>query len=482
MDVARLREISKEIGPYAVSLIPSLAPKSGHFLAPSDGTSGFLDKLMRPSPTAMSEIGLDTSGAQRFTFKTYVTTLLKHYQEKQVREGVAIVDGLVSPQLETQLMNGINALAQKQEQDEMVDYHPHSNNVVRDLVHPALYSFVEGVSCVREVAPLDPWPVSSDGGKAKGEEEEVQPPKQDFWGRKYENSKYQWLPTTFTINEVGACSIQDYINNLTPRDSHRDLYHALAKLFEQCLPFLESIYSYIGSIKPHLRIATEQDDFLWHEGPLTETREKPYTSFRGKQLQVITKIVDYELQPGQSYEGVWHVEGMSHEEIVMTCLYILDRDGEIEGGNLKFKRAFFEDEAGFISTNAAQDRPAAIDKVVREGLKPLGTVETIKGRIIVFPNSHVHRVTEMINNGSATARRRIVVFFIVNPFHRIVSTREVAPQQMNSTAIVDAASSKKRQAGTMALQEAKEYRLELMKERKHHKQDWNVRDIELCEH
>ena len=36
---------------------------------------------------------------------------------------------------------------------------------------------------------------------------------------------------------------------------------------------------------------------------------KPY-NLCGQKLQVITKIVDYELKPGQSHEGVWHVEGM----------------------------------------------------------------------------------------------------------------------------------------------------------------------------
>jgi len=184
---------------------------------------------------------------------------------------------------------------------------------------------------------------------------------------------------------------------------------------------------------------------------------------------VITKIVDYELQPGQSHEGVWHVEGMSHEEIVLTCLYILDRNDAIQGGDLEFKRAFLDDEATYIFWNVHQDRPEAQERIIENGLKPLGTVEIFKGRVIVFPNSHVHRVTEMINTGSTMARRWIVVFFLVNPLCRIVSTREVALQQ-------------KHQGGTMTLEEAKKHRLELMKERKFTKQDWNVRDIELCEH
>ena len=38
-------------------------------------------------------------------------------------------------------------------------------------------------------------------------------------------------------------------------------------------------------------------------------------------LQVITKIIDYELQPGQIHpEGAWHVEGMSHERVAMFIL------------------------------------------------------------------------------------------------------------------------------------------------------------------
>jgi hypothetical protein len=67
------------------------------------------------------------------------------------------------------------------------------------------------------------------------------------------------------------------------------------------------------------------------------------------------------------------------------------------------------------------------------------------------------------------AKRRIVVFFLVNPQKRIVSTREVAPQQMHS-------------GGNLPHAEALQHRLALMAERKHKKQDWNIREIHLCEH
>jgi hypothetical protein len=62
-------------------------------------------------------------------------------------------------------------------------------------------------------------------------------------------------------------------------------------------------------------------------------------------------------------------------------------------------------------------------------------------------------------------RRRVVVFWLVNPEKRIVSTADVEPMQ-----------------GTISLQETKKNRHALMKERKYYKQEWNEREISLCEH
>ena len=87
-----------------------------------------------------------------------------------------------------------------------------------------------------------------------------------------------------------------------------------------------------------------------------------------------------------------------------------------------------------------------------------------------------------IVTGTSLARRRIVVFFLVNPLRRIVSTPEVTPQQIQTSSVEEGSTLKKRQVGGMTLEEAKIHRLALMKERKFTKQDWNVREIELCEH
>lgn len=386
-------------------------------------------------------------------------------QEQHVREGVAIADDFVPRALHDTLMKQINDLLKTQ----IVDYHPHSNDIVRDIVHPALYSYVKGISPLlkseEEIEALshDPSIPESDRIELKAS---------DYWGRKYEASaKYQWLPTYFDIAKDGSCTICDYINNLVPRSEHEELYESLAQLFSQALPLIESVYGYCRVVKEtHIRQPGEE---LGYSGKaIPEIQEKP-VSLRGKQVQVVTKIVDYELGPGQTYEGVWNVEGMSHEEIVATAIYFIDRDGEIEGGDILFKRAFHKGEATFSFSNVDQERFYPVEDKIQEGLLPLGQVKTLPGRLLAFPNSHVHKVTELKNTSTETDRakkkRRIIVFFLINPERRIISTREVPVQQEHA-------------GGIMKRGDALEHRLKLMAERKYTKQDWNVREIELCEH
>ena len=393
-------------------------------------------------------------------------------ESRKLVEGVAIVDRLLTTEVVQTLNERIDAFAHPKSIDDLA--HPNSNNVVLDIVHPALYVYVKDQTPLRKKLDEEPPCVFSTAANISIQEQQD---RKDFWGRTYETSRYQWLPTYFTISPSGSCSISDYINNLSPRNHplNAPLYESLAKLFEQCLPFIESVYSYVRTVRPKMMEGTFDvfDVAGTTDAPGSRPLDVKRYSLRGQKLQVITKVVDYVLQPGQSHSGVWHVEGMSHEEIVLTALYIADRDESIEGAALQFKRAFFLDEARHLFWSVPQSRPEAVEQRIHTGLTPLGTVETPKGRLIVFPNSHVHRVEEMLNSdigeNGKVAKRRIVVFFLVNPLRRIVSTREVAPQQVS-------------EGGSMELDDALAHRLQLMEERKFHKQDWNVREIELCEH
>ena len=294
----------------------------------------------------------------------------------------------------------------------------------------------------------------------------------DVWGRPHETSIYQWLPSYFSVSPEGRVTIEDYINNLVPRSQYEGLYSDLARLFEHALPLVEAAYAYGVAIRKRMRDEGEEMDY--DDGIVLGQFPIVPQSLRGKRLQVIPKIVDYELGPGEKYEGVWHVEGMSHENIVCTAELILDRDPELEGANLLYKRAFLREEAEYIFSHVGQERHIQLDKIVEQGLLPLGRAATPTGRLLVFPNSHVHKVSPLVNTQPVSADgkkaiRRIVVFFVVDPSRRIVSTREVPPQQEDA-------------GGMMSREQALDLRLKLMHERKFQKQDWNVREIELCEH
>ncbi|GMH35068.1 hypothetical protein BSKO_02936 [Bryopsis sp. KO-2023] len=340
-------------------------------------------------------------------------------QEERARRRVYSA-GEVPVALRESLQNGINQLAQ----NELPDYHPNTRQVVRDYVHPSLYPYIRGVSRVTGAAPA--------GAESL----------EDFWGRPYEDSIYQWLPAQFFADENGNCSIRSYINNL-PQEKYPQLYTDLKRLFDVFLPRFERVCERMESTK--------------------EGCELP--GLRNRELQVVVKIVDYEFAPGKLFEGVWHVEGMSHENIIATGLYVIERAGCIEGGDLLFKRPCGLLDIHVLEQDMPPSRHNIVDKILDGGLFPAGKLGTQEGAMFVFPNSLVHKVDAMYNSGKQFGRRRIIVFFLVNPLTNIISSRDVAPQQ-----------------SLISRQDAMQHRLRLMEERKRHKQTWNIRKVELCEH
>jgi hypothetical protein len=67
--------------------------------------------------------------------------------------------------------------------------------------------------------------------------------------------------------------------------------------------------------------------------------ESKYSSvWAGRRLKVIIKAVNYALQPGQEYEGNWHLAGMPHERIVASAFYFYEHDASIRGAGLHLRR------------------------------------------------------------------------------------------------------------------------------------------------
>lgn len=360
-----------------------------------------------------------------------------------IPDGVAWGDGIVPSELSARLHASFDAIIASG----AAEYHPRSNNVVLDLVHPSLYPYVKGKSELLSRPPAE------------------ENPRFDRWGRPFEGSDYQWLPTEVAARASGEAKFTSYVNNL-----HRpETVDELEELFSLALPLLESVYGYIQSQKFVSKGWEAEENLCESDLPEPGSPVKPQPppepiSLLGRKLQVVPKLVEYQLDDEKTHSGVWHVEGMSHEHVIATAVYVLGRSDNFQGGELRFKRPYTLEEAGQLFWSVAQCRKQHTDEIVRTGLVPIGSLATPEGRLFVFPNCHAHKISDMRTSGGR-ATRRIVVFWLIDPEKPIISTAHVAPQQQRFSA-----------------EEAKEIQLALMEERRLHKQSLNVRAVELCEH
>ena len=158
-------------------------------------------------------------------------------------DGVAFADGIV----DSALVDRLRADVQRLVDHEPVDYHPGSGTKVRDLVHPSLFPYIEGRSVQKSPAP------------------QRETPSHDRFGRLFEASRYQWLPTPFQVADSGAVTVTSYINNLDPT-RHAATYDDLAALFATALPLIESVVGYVDSTK----FWQDDCDDIEHEGELPE--------------------------------------------------------------------------------------------------------------------------------------------------------------------------------------------------------------------
>jgi predicted DNA-binding WGR domain protein len=315
-----------------------------------------------------------------------------------------------------------------------VDYHPGSNGKIIDIVHPSVY-------------PL----IHKSPPHYKG--------KEDYWGRPYESSKFQWLPSEFEIDNKGKCKIKSYINNLPLTQTN--LYRKIEELFEFILPQFEDIWTQINKTKLYsedsvVRFIRERKD------KKNKKKEKKPTKFTllDQTLQVITKIVKIDFNKKDTLEGAWHVEGMSHENIVMTASCTLKQDPYLSS-ELKFKRRYTQEEGEFIEMNTYQNQHRGLEEFLNIGIVPLGKTITKDGTMIAFPNSHIHRID--MSSTKPNQSRLLLVFWLINPDKKITSTKDIPQQSYNGKLM-------------------KDNRLELMKERTMHKNSFNVRELNLCEH
>lgn len=431
----------------------------------------------------------------------YVLAELAHYAalrdgrtgvEVSAVDGVWQSDSLVDDKLRSRLREAVRVLEQVPEAEQ--DWHPGSDGQVLDLVHPSLFCLVREVSGAPERAWRNPTDRSS----------------------RYEFSeKFQWLPTDVEVGEDGDVAFRSYVNNVHP-ENHRELAAVLPDLFARLRPLLEGVLTDLRHPRP-LRI--EADPYGWYDAEPEYPDESSYSDeeayaearraweeaqddwwqnrrlvipdapdftppeppddsarvdLRGRRLQVIVKLATIHLTPDKPEYGggSWHVEGMMNERIVSTGIYYWDSENITES-RLSFRAVLDDpdheqsDDNGVRTVYGLEDEDA-LNQV-------LGSASTPAGRCLAFPNILQHRVGPFrLADPTRPGHRKILAFFLVDPSQSIVSTSDVPPQQPWSG------------TSTMTLEQARDYREQLMRERKffvdEHNEQLYEREFSLCEH
>ncbi|MDP2439528.1 MAG: DUF4246 family protein [archaeon] len=266
-------------------------------------------------------------------------------------------------------------------------------------------------------------------------------------------------------------------------------------------------------------------------------QSRPQVGLRSANLQVIVKLADIRLGPENpsSAGSSWHVEGMRDESIVASGIYYFDAQNVISSAKRREWHpspslaelcwrtisAFNLDtsplhprvlahrpqssasachtELSFRGSVCAPDYPqfdndgvAQCYGLVDEGplCQPRGSIVTTPGRAICFPNVLQHRVDDFeLQIPSRPGYRRILVFWLCNPSHRILSTANVPPQQRDWYPLQQSPQDDHDAQGLgsmpYSLDHAKLIRRVLMEERKRFVTSYNEsyeREFSLCEH
>ncbi|KAG9047233.1 hypothetical protein FS837_002755 [Tulasnella sp. UAMH 9824] len=450
-------------------------------------------------------------------------------------------DSLIPEDLRQRLVEAVKPL--ENVPDDQKDWHPRSDNQVLDLVHPSLYCGVYGRTLAYPVNKDSPVQ-KSDDLKPLNHQDHGRHIRNPTWVAKWAVSdKFTWIPTDFDVAEGGkSAKALGYINNIHP-SRHPELYSVIEGLVARFtflwdrvltdshpknpVPYrIRGWYEWVeeeGYPKPEEENFDDYDQYeealeWWQESRTLITPTVPkegYTkdisarneiySVQGRRIQVIVKLANIILTPEkpQYPGGSWHVEGMANERIIASGIYYYDSENITES-RLAFRAAVGQGNINYLQGDGLGLRwTYGLDETT-EGNQILGAVKTVAGRCIAFPNVFQHQVSSFkLSDPSKPGHRKIVAFFLVDPEYTVPSTTHIAPQQSEwareamsttgtlfskvPTEILDmVAGSATREGSLMTLEEANQYRLELMDERaasvKDQNQKYFARDFSFCEH
>lgn len=342
-----------------------------------------------------------------------------------------------------------------------VNWHPANNNTVLDIVHPSLYCYSEGQTAMLkdkqraldQLENIDKWKQFTEAELESIPEEPTAKKLKssdngdydEIFMIKHRPCKHRWLPAVYS---TGQARWLTYINNLDPFEN-TEMYEQLANLVDSyMIPAWNQVFSDLlmkEGVQGHFDPTPMSGDYYVEEDededenenkrfkpyevpPYTACLREPYDLKKEHpHLQIVVKLVTTKLNEKQPfYEGKLHVEGVPEEQIVATGICYLESEGLTEP-TLEFQRAVDEpayEQNDWYGVSTVYD----MDKNLNESL---GHVTTKPFTCLAFPNTLRHKLNKYtLQEGKTEGHRRMVVFFLVNPFAKdVVDTSMVPPQQ-----------------------------------------------------
>ncbi|KAF1320934.1 hypothetical protein FI667_g12261, partial [Globisporangium splendens] len=394
--------------------------------------------------------------------------------------GSWISDNLISAELKARFVRDVALLENVPDADK--DWHPNTNNQVLDLIHPSLYCCVSGKTKQADKTPqvLEAFSDPAEQmaaimfGASKLVENEYFPSRR--WGQ----IGFQWIPSDLLVREDGSVRILSYINNLHPTN-HASMYTSIESIFARFVPLFERTLSALETKYPE-PVFDAPNDYNTDRpkfpdaAPDLSTEATSHVTLKGKKVQVIVKVAEILLTPGSPrYDGgSWHIEGTDTEQILATGIYYFGSE------NIKDSRLSFRVNVNEPEYDQSDDSGVAITfGLFNEELlvQQVGSVTTLEDRCLVFPNILQHKVEPFeLSDPTVPGSRKILAFFLVDPEKTIPSTSVIPPQQqhwidavqgplLKKLKLIDVAEQNVKNimgSNGMTLEQAKEYRLELM--------------------
>ncbi|PNP74312.1 hypothetical protein FNYG_12361 [Fusarium nygamai] len=132
------------------------------------------------------------------------------------------------------------------DQEGNVDWHPRSNNMAQNLIHPSTHNFVYDRSLfIQEevVGVSNALDFIGEGKPVRGQKPVV---RQNAFepecrvgsgkiGSEYWSDKYQWLPSNVGFREDGSTEFTSYVNNLHPT-KFPEIYRTIERLIGRAIP------------------------------------------------------------------------------------------------------------------------------------------------------------------------------------------------------------------------------------------------------